>query len=278
MDYKNDLGLQLRIKTSYGTLLPAEKKIADYILENETTPSIDIDTLAKETKTSKASVSRFCRRLGYGGFKEFSLHLAQESMTKPEETGEKDYIQQTIEANAQACSDTRYLIEDEKIEGVARSIGSAKRIFLLGSSAIAPVILDFYQKMLRLGIVCHYDQGRRMQKMQAAVSGPGDLVIAFDLSGEARGTVEAAKTAQESGSEVITICCGIGSSLGEVGQTHLYGVGQKMDNYVTGTGETRISLLNIVDVIFYKLLEVLPRQQVEDMLNKTKEVIIEDWN
>ncbi len=278
MDYKNDLGLQLRIKTSYGTLLPAEKKIADYILENETIPSIDIDTLAKETKTSKASVSRFCRRLGYGGFKEFSLHLAQESMTKKEESEEEDYIQQTIGANAQACFDTRYLIEDEKIEGVARSISGAKRIFLMGSSAIAPVILDFYQKMLRLGIVCHYDQGRRMQKMQAAVSGPGDLVIAFDLSGEARGTVEAAKTAQESGTEVITICCGIGSSLAEVGQTHLYGVGQKMDNYVTGTGETRISLLNIVDVIFYKLLEVMPRQQVEEMLNKTKVVIIEDWN
>lgn len=85
MNYKNDLGLQPRIKSSYMRLHPAEKKIADYILKKEGISTIDIDTLAKETKTSKASVSRFCRRLGYGGFKEFSLHLAQESLTKAKE-------------------------------------------------------------------------------------------------------------------------------------------------------------------------------------------------
>ena len=117
-----------------------------------------------------------------------------------------------------------------------------------------------------------------MQKMQAAVCGSDDLVLAFDLSGEARGTLSAARTAEESGAEVITICCGIGSSLAEVGRIHLYGVGQKSGSYITGTGETRISLLNIVDVLFHKMLEVLPRETVEKMLEKTKEVIIEDWS
>lgn len=187
-------------------------------------------------------------------------------------------IRETVCANAQACIDTEYLLDAEQIEKIAVSIVGANRIFLFGSSAIAPIILDFYQKLLRLGIVCHYDQGRRMQMMQAAVSGPLDLVIAFDLSGETKSTVEAARTAQEMGSEIVTICCGIGSSLSEVSRIHVYGVGQKLGNYVTGTGETRISLLNIVDVIFYKLMDIMLPSKVDEMLNKTKEIIIEDWN
>ncbi len=278
MNYKDDLGLQPRIRSSYMRLHPAEKKIADYILENETTSTIDIDTLANKTQTSKASVSRFCRRLGYGGFKEFSLHLAQENIAKSKTDEAVGLIRKTMYANAQACLDTQYLLDEQQIEKIAGSIAQASRIFLVGSSAVAPIILDFYQKMLRLGIVCHYDQARRIQKMQAAVSGPLDLVIAFDLSGEAKGTIEAVSIAKKMGAQIITICCGIGSSLSELSSIHIYGVGQKMGNYVTGTGETRISLLNIVDVIFYRLMEIMPADKRDEMLNKTKDIILEDWN
>ncbi len=275
MKYRDGLGLQSRIKTTYGKLLPAEKKIADYILNQQSIPSIDIDSLAKETQTSKASVSRFCRRLGYGGFKEFSLHLAQERIEKPKGTG--NYIQKTVSGNAQACLDTHYLIEDEKIANLANRIAQAHRIFLFGSSAVMPVILDFFQKLLRVGIVCHYAEGRRIQNMESVLAHDNDLVISFDLSGETTSTVKATQAAMDGGAYTVTICCGIGSSLSEVGHLHLYGVGQKTGNYITGTGETRISLFTIVDIIFYKLIEALPKEQVEHALNRTKDVIIEEW-
>src|SRR6056297_3399009 len=126
MNCNEGLGLESRIKTSYGRLLPAEKKIADYILGHESLPALDIDTLARKTETSKASVSRFCRRLGYGGFKEFSLHLARECAEA--RTDASDHIARIVEANAQASLDTHYLLDEETVEKVARAIAGAGRI------------------------------------------------------------------------------------------------------------------------------------------------------
>ena len=56
-----------------------EAAIADFILNNlEELPQLSITELAQMTYSSKAAVTRMCRKLGQEGYKEFRLAFAVE--------------------------------------------------------------------------------------------------------------------------------------------------------------------------------------------------------
>ena len=67
------------ICSSYDTFFEAEKKIADYMMENKAAVvDMTVGELARASGTSDATVSRFCRRCGFKGFHNLKLTLARE--------------------------------------------------------------------------------------------------------------------------------------------------------------------------------------------------------
>ena len=66
-----------RVNRDYYHLTGAEKMIADYVtLHQQECQFMSISQLAEETEVAEATVSRFCRRLGYSGYNAFKLALA----------------------------------------------------------------------------------------------------------------------------------------------------------------------------------------------------------
>ncbi len=66
------------IKTQLDTLSKSEKKVAIAVLKNpDLVVSGNITALAKAAQVSEPTVVRFCRTLGYDGWHEFKLKLAQ---------------------------------------------------------------------------------------------------------------------------------------------------------------------------------------------------------
>ena len=67
----------------YDDFFDAEKKIANYILENkEKVVDMTVAELAKESKTSDATVSRFCKKCNLKGFHHLKITLAKELSDK----------------------------------------------------------------------------------------------------------------------------------------------------------------------------------------------------
>src|SRR5690606_13373544 len=55
-----------------------ERKIAAFVLENLTAiPSWSISEFAQRVNVSETTVVRFCRALGYNGYREFRMEMAQ---------------------------------------------------------------------------------------------------------------------------------------------------------------------------------------------------------
>jgi len=66
------------IRTQLDSLSKSEKKVALAVLEQPAaTVSQNITALAKSAQVSEPTVVRFCRTLGYDGWHEFKLKLAQ---------------------------------------------------------------------------------------------------------------------------------------------------------------------------------------------------------
>ncbi len=278
-------GAYLRIQSSYALLLPSEKKIADYILKNSFRANeLSIAELAEHSGASKATVTRFCKRLGFNGFKDFRVSAIQDGTgyindferITSERLGSKTMTADWIcSSNAQACADTRLLMDDHQLGEVARLLLSKKRVFLVAEGATACVATDLYQKLLRLGLPSVYTGDRRMQRMYISLTGPEDMVCCFDLSGNTSSTVEMAQTAVQNGAGVLAVCNTIGSPLARAGGINLFGPG-RIGSDITGTLAPRIAVLCIVDCLFNALAREMG-DSCADSIKKTSQVIRDDW-
>ena len=77
-----------KISAAYYELTAAEKKTADFIMANRgQSQYLSIAELAEYSGVAEATVSRFCRRLGYKGFNAFRLALANASYSLTPEAG-----------------------------------------------------------------------------------------------------------------------------------------------------------------------------------------------
>ena len=66
-----------KISGEYYNLTAAEKKVADFVQSHQgRTQHLSISQLAEESQVAEATVSRFCRRLGYKGYNAFRLAVA----------------------------------------------------------------------------------------------------------------------------------------------------------------------------------------------------------
>ena len=66
------------IADSYSLLTKSEKKVSDYILQKKGDPQyMSITALAEECGVTEATIFRYCKRLGFGGYSDFKLALAK---------------------------------------------------------------------------------------------------------------------------------------------------------------------------------------------------------
>ncbi len=278
-------GAYMRINMNYRRLMPTEKRIADILLKNiNNIDTLSVNVIAEQANASNATVTRFCKRLGYNGFKDFHVSAIKDIhaglvLDKGIPEDAPDTTEQMIEnicrSNAQACQDTILLLDSEHMEQAADMLLGCQRIILVGEGAVSAVLIDIYQKLLRLGLPVIYTQDQRFQRMHLSLVDEKDVVVAIDLTGSKRSTVDMAQLANEKGAGVITLCNSLRANFAQWGAVNLYGPA-RMGSSVSATLAPRIALLCIVDCLF-TLLEKKMGETGTESLRKTNEVIVDDW-
>lgn len=273
-----------RIYSAYNALLPAEQQVADFVLEHrDDILNIPIQELAEQIGTSKSSITRFCQRLGYSGFKEFrtalirdtanGVPIVHEAITKEDDTA--TIIEKICQSNSQACIGTAQILNPKDLEKAAHIIMGANRVFIFADGPVAAVGIDLYHKLMRLGISCVFIQDRRLQSIQASLTTPEDAVIALSYSGASKGTINILKLAKENKARTIAITNNIRSPITEVAELCLFGT-TRIRSIITGTIEPRTAQLCIVDSLFMVIIK-LSGDKVMEHLEKANKVIVDDW-
>ena len=95
-----------KINSEYYQLTSAEKKVADYaVIHQQKTQFMSISELAEEAGVAEATISRFCKRLGYKGYSAFKLAVANstarrvEAPTVPGECGRKTALRSCVRSS-----------------------------------------------------------------------------------------------------------------------------------------------------------------------------------
>lgn len=207
-------GCLLRIKSAAEMFKPAEKSVADFVLTNpEKVMQMSVSEAARDIGVGESTVIRFCRALGYKGYQEFKLRLAQDLVEPVEFIHENitfgdscaDLAKKVFQTNIKAVEDTMKALDTDMVEVGAKALATARRIDIYGVGYSSFTALDAKLKFVRLGLSADAYGDAHLQVMAAASLSSHDVAIGISNSGSTKDVVDALTTARKSGATTIAI-------------------------------------------------------------------------
>jgi RpiR family carbohydrate utilization transcriptional regulator len=202
------------IRTQLDSLSKSEKKVALAVLEHPSaTVNQNITALAKAADVSEPTVVRFCRTLGYEGWHEFKLKLAQGlALAMPgvnEQPAQDDLASELVN---KICSrsintllDLRNNLNPEAIQKALDILSRANKIEFYGQGTSGIVAADAQHKFFRSGVPTVAYADPAIHSIAAALLRPGDAVVAISQRGNNPTLVRSAKLARKGGADVIVL-------------------------------------------------------------------------
>ncbi len=208
-----------RIALLYPSLSGAHRRAADFVLQNPLdTATMTIEGLAERSGASTATVTRFVRTLGYGGYSEFraalsaalrlamapvdSLADAHASKSSPFST-----LVTALKDQLANLEETLAAIDEGACSRAIEALLSARRIFIVGSGAshhVAAHLEEGLTLYLDANVIFASSRGGPEKAIRHIMTvGSDDLVLAISMPRYSRGTVDLAKLAKNRGATVL---------------------------------------------------------------------------
>lgn len=249
-----------RIESILGELTQSEQKIASIVLEKpEAVIEMTANDLAKVSKTSPASVIRFCKSINIPSFTELKLKLSAE-LKSTTYTGYSDIvpgepikeIKNKLLGNAyQSMKETVNLLDERVIISVIEAIKQASLVYVYGVGASYLVAENIAQKWNRIGKTCVCVADAHLF-LSILIAAPKDAVfIGISNSGETREVSRLADVAQESGLKTIGITQFGSNTLSNISDISVQTVRSKEAEIRSAATSSLLAQFMAIDVLFY---------------------------
>lgn len=200
------------------SLSSSEIKLADYLLNHysDLHQTLLIRDLASNSGVSEATVSRFCRHIGYTGFNQFKLALAQnfgDPDAEPEETAidaaYSDYItqdsQQLYQRTFHSLSKTMSLIEPQSIRSAVDLLYTANHVLCYGAHDSHIAAMEMWRCFSPITPKFNWTPEGRIFSDAAATLTNQDVIVLFYAFRESRTLFEFSEVLNNTDAKIILI-------------------------------------------------------------------------
>jgi DNA-binding MurR/RpiR family transcriptional regulator len=253
-----DKGCLLEIHSRLPLLQGKERLVAEHILADPR-GSVEptIEELAERIGVSEATLFRFVRKLGYGGYQQFRIALATETVDpretvyeSPEAVGDDDSSIVTVfRTDIAALERSLGAIDRGAVAKLAELAATVPRVLLLGLGGSAIVAQDAYHRFLRTGIDCAAPFDFHLQLMAASQARSGELALLFSHSGTNKDAIALADAASAAGATLAVITDSPRSPLARLADV-LVAAGSGRGGAAAESYSARMVQLAIVDAIY----------------------------
>lgn len=276
--------MMLRIKTLYEDMGPSEKRIAHWLLENQSEIiSLSISELAEKCNCGEATIVRFARRLGLVGYQELKISIAQEASSSGHIVNESITKEDSCSVVFSKVSNdiyrslehTKKVLNADTMEIAAKKIMDARRIVIFGLGNSSSVAIDAQHKFLRAGLDAAAYCDNHMQAIAASHLTKNDVAIGISHSGSSKDVVEALKLSKDAGAATICITNFGKSPIIKHSDLALFTASEET-KYTILAMNSRIAQLAIIDsiyiyIVFHKSEEAIKAiQDTERALQSKK--------
>lgn len=251
----------LRIRSHYNALRPIQKRLADYINANrEALPVLDLKQLARGARVSSATVTRFCRTIGFAGFHEFKIAAAQELASVPlvfedfdPDDNDESRISKVFAAYIQSLIDTRAIVSISNLMEVADRINRARQVSVFGIGSSGLIAAAASHRFALLGVPCQAHTDPYEQVIAASLLTGDDVAIGISHSGTSRITVDTIRLARKREAFTVAITNHANSPLARVASLSLLTSLREQKVHVA-TLTSRVAQLTLIDCLYITLV------------------------
>ncbi|BFH16237.1 MurR/RpiR family transcriptional regulator [Paenibacillus melissococcoides] len=273
----------IKIRDMKDSLTPVERTVAEYVLNNlEEIPHLSIKSLAQLTKTSDASVLRFCKTMGYSGYRSFIVSISaslgsiedeqKDQYTDIQPGDDLDTIISNISRNnSKSIEDTLCVIDRKEVERAVKALRESRRIVFFGIGASGLVGIDAEQKFSRINKICHAYTDGHSQLTAATLLEKNDVAIFISNSGHTADILDALDIAKKNGACIIAITKYTKSPLAESAHIVL-SISTPEITFRSGAMGSRIAMLTVIDILFAGVASA-EYKHVKKYLTKTHNIL-----
>lgn len=188
--------------------------VADYLLQHaDEAQYLSISSLARECNVAEATVFRFCRALGFDGYHEMRIALAQANATgTPSSQRELQPGATTAElcehAYARfltAINGTQNALSTEAVDEAVHLMQEARQVFCLGQGGSMLLANDICARFASLSTKFRTAGDSHLQLLTASLMNEADVVLFVSYSGATRDMMETLRTAKAAGAKIILL-------------------------------------------------------------------------
>ncbi|MFQ4148761.1 MurR/RpiR family transcriptional regulator [Arthrobacter sp. LAPM80] len=223
-------GVVNRIQAKLPDMPAAMAKIGSFLLENPQAPlELSIMELAEKTKTSPATVTRFCRLLGYAGFVPFRVSIAsdlgrsdaRESWKAdigrafgPDDSA-RDVLSTLVNAHTRSLEETAAIMDLALMNKIARRIAMSNHVDIYGIGGSAVMAKELQSRLYRIGINAHHWSEVHAGLTSAAIQDSNSVAIGISNTGRTEETLQMLREAGEAGALTVALSNNPGSPLAD---------------------------------------------------------------
>ena len=202
------------IRTQIDLLSKSEKKVALTILDNpQLALSENITALAKNAQVSEPTVVRFCRAIGYEGWHDFKLKLAQSLAVALPGANEMlaqddlaaDLVNKICSRSINTLLDLRNHLSPDAIQRALDVLLKANKIEFYGQGTSGIVAADAQHKFFRSGVPTVAYSDPHIHSIAASLLQPGDAVVAISQRGGNAALLRSVQLAKKGGADIIVL-------------------------------------------------------------------------
>ena len=213
----NKENVLLLIKLKYNKFTKSQKKLADFIM---TSPSFilnkSISEVAVKCHIAEATISRFCKALGFKGYIDFKLSIARD-YSYDEDSNEihGDIIEEEdpvltvakriLSKNVEALNETYKMIKENDINTAVKYMINANRIIFFGVGSSYISALEGCNNFMRITPKVSISSESHMQFLSASLLTSKDVGIIISYTGSTKEIVEIARIAKGNGAKIICL-------------------------------------------------------------------------
>jgi DNA-binding MurR/RpiR family transcriptional regulator len=209
-----------RIRGAVAQMPAAMARIAEMVLHDPRAPlDLSITDLASRAGASPATVTRFCRLLGYSGYVQFRVALASDLGHRDAyeswrtdvgrefdpQDAPSDLLRSLLAAHTRALEATSANVDLDGLTHIAKRIWASPHLDIYGVGGSAAIAQELQGRLYRIGVNAHAWGEVHAGLASAAILPDDAVVVAISTKGRTHEIIELVERATDSGAFTVAI-------------------------------------------------------------------------
>lgn len=191
------------IESNYTKFTPVEKSIADFFISNRMKIDFSAKAISEKLYVSEASLSRFAKKCGCRGYREF-VYLYEETLVEKREsiTGNTKTV---LNSYQELLNKTYSLVDETQIARIGNYLNQAERVLVCGKGSSGDAAGEMEFRFMRTGVDIHAIKDTHLMRMRAVFQDKKSLVFGISISGETEEVLYLLQKSHERGAKSVLI-------------------------------------------------------------------------